>query len=301
MMGRISSRAGTVALSGAVLAGPLAVPLSGITDACPNLPPQQPADHRVQIRSQIRMACVRGCGICAHHKKATVRKRLKVPAHKCTELPLHAVPGDRRANRPAYHESDPGRFSPVQLVIANQKVAYHAGPARSGPGAHGQGELRAAAHPGLGWKDQALSRSRPLRLRAARTARPARVRMRSRKPCVFARRRLFGWNVRLLTGTPGKGSDEGTRDYRVRYRNQHRLPPGTPLFGRRAPLPRLRLWKAILPRLRQSRCAAGKPRAQHVDSSVDRERGSRRGCEGSATDGKSGPGRSLGTIPGRAG
>ena len=31
-------------------------------------------------------------------------------------------------------------------------------------------------------------------------ARPARVRMRSRNPCVFARRRLFGWKVRLLTG-----------------------------------------------------------------------------------------------------
>src|SRR4051794_26428800 len=30
-------------------------------------------------------------------------------------------------------------------------------------------------------------------------ARPARVRMRSRNPWVFARRRLFGWNVRLLT------------------------------------------------------------------------------------------------------
>jgi len=216
MMGRISSRAGTVALSGAVLAGPLAVPLSGITDACPNLPPQQPADHRVQIRSQIRMACVRGCGICAHHKKATVRKRLKVPAHECTELPLHAVPGDGRTDRPAYHESYPGRFLPVERVIADQQMPDEAGPARPGPGAHGQGELGAAAHPGLGWQDQALSRSRPLRLRAARTARPARVRMRSRKPCVFARRRLFGWNVRLLTGTPGKGSDEGTRDYRVR-------------------------------------------------------------------------------------
>jgi hypothetical protein len=25
------------------------------------------------------------------------------------------------------------------------------------------------------------------------------VRMRSRKPCVLARRRLLGWNVRLLT------------------------------------------------------------------------------------------------------
>jgi hypothetical protein len=162
------------------------------------------------------MACVRGCGICAHHKKATVRKRLKVPAHECTELPLHAVPGDGRADRPAYHESYPGRFLPVERVIADQQMPDDAGPARPGPGAHGQGELRAAAHPGLGWQDQALSRSRPLRLRAARTARPARVRMRSRKPCVFARRRLFGWNVRLLTGTPGKGSDEGTRDYRVR-------------------------------------------------------------------------------------
>src|SRR5689334_913903 len=30
-------------------------------------------------------------------------------------------------------------------------------------------------------------------------ARPARVRMRRRKPLVLARRRLLGWNVRLLT------------------------------------------------------------------------------------------------------
>jgi len=30
-------------------------------------------------------------------------------------------------------------------------------------------------------------------------ARPARVRMRSRKPWVLARRRLFGWKVRLVT------------------------------------------------------------------------------------------------------
>ena len=50
-----------------------------------------------------------------------------------------------------------------------------------------------------GSADQTLTRARPLRRRAASTARPARVRMRSRKPCVFARRRLFGWNVRLLT------------------------------------------------------------------------------------------------------
>jgi len=152
------------------------------------------------------MACVRGRGICAHHKKATARQRLKVPAHKRAKPPLDAVPGDRRANRPAHHKSYPGRFVPVLRVLADQQVAHHQGPARASPGAHGQRELRATAHPGLGRQDQALSRSRPLRLRAARTARPARVRMRSRKPCVLARRRLFGWNVRLLTGAPGKGS-----------------------------------------------------------------------------------------------
>jgi len=64
---------------------------------------------------------------------------------------------------------------------------------------------------------QALSRERPLWRRAARTARPARVRIRSRKPWVFARRRLFGWNVRLLTGAPSslglrhRASARGTR------------------------------------------------------------------------------------------
>jgi hypothetical protein len=45
---------------------------------------------------------------------------------------------------------------------------------------------------------QALRTLRPLRRRAAMTARPPGVAMRARNPCVFARLRLFGWNVRLL-------------------------------------------------------------------------------------------------------
>lgn len=51
---------------------------------------------------------------------------------------------------------------------------------------------------------QADSCERPLRRRAVRIARPARVRIRSRNPCVLARRRLFGWKVRLplLTAVP---------------------------------------------------------------------------------------------------
>lgn len=217
-MGTISARAGTVA----VRTVPFALPLSGITDARPNLPPQQPSDHRIQIRGEIRLACVRGRGVRAHHKKATARKRVEIPAHQLTEPPLDTISGYRRANRPAHHEPYPGRFLLVNHVLADQQVTHHARPAHPDPGAYRQRELRAAAHPGLRGQDQALSRSRPLRLRAARMARPARVRMRSRNPCVLARRRLFGWNVRLLTGTPGgrfltcTGRSRGRRPRRAR-------------------------------------------------------------------------------------
>jgi hypothetical protein len=47
--------------------------------------------------------------------------------------------------------------------------------------------------------DQAESLWRPFRRRARRTRRPARVDMRCRKPCRFARRRLLGWNVRFTS------------------------------------------------------------------------------------------------------
>ena len=69
--------------------------------------------------------------------------------------------------------------------------------------AHNGGEVGARPQPVLCRKHsaraQADSSERPLRRRAARIARPARVLIRSRKPWVFARRRLLGWNVRLLT------------------------------------------------------------------------------------------------------
>ena len=61
------------------------------------------------------------------------------------------------------------------------------------------GEPMAAIEHQPTWRTQAASRLRPLLRRAERIARPARVRMRRRKPCVLARRRLFGWYVRLLT------------------------------------------------------------------------------------------------------
>ncbi len=53
---------------------------------------------------------------------------------------------------------------------------------------------------------------RPLRRRAPRMARPARVRMRRRKPWTFARRRLFGWKVLLLIAVSPKPSSEGRKE-----------------------------------------------------------------------------------------
>ena len=48
-----------------------------------------------------------------------------------------------------------------------------------------------------GSADQADSRVRPLSRRALMIDRPARVRIRARKPCLRARRRVFGWKVRF--------------------------------------------------------------------------------------------------------
>jgi hypothetical protein len=49
-------------------------------------------------------------------------------------------------------------------------------------------------------RSQADRRARPLRRRAPMMERPARVRIRNRKPWVLARRRLFGWKVRFTSG-----------------------------------------------------------------------------------------------------
>jgi hypothetical protein len=60
--------------------------------------------------------------------------------------------------------------------------------------------------------DQAESLERPLVRRRRITARPARFRIRRRKPCFFLRFRLFGWYVRFTHGLlerPGRGGATG--------------------------------------------------------------------------------------------
>jgi hypothetical protein len=146
---------------------------------------------------------------------------------------------------------------------------------------------------------QAESSARPLRRRAERMARPARVRIRSRKPWVLARRRLFGWKVRLLTrklhahvakgdmrtapvtrgfkarfaGTapspqPLRAGDNGRCQASTRYGRADRgVKPGR----RIAPEPALRI-PMIVKRLRSARCTWGTGFALHLHMHLHRSR-----------------------------
>jgi hypothetical protein len=132
--------------------------------------------------------------------------RCQVPKPTANPISHHCLP-----DGPVHDESNLRRFIRVRT---HGEVSNKQRPAEPAPAAHRGREVRTAPHPhdrrqhrtppspGRRHADQTLTRARPLRRRAARTARPARVRMRSLNPCVFARRRLFGWNVRLLTETP---------------------------------------------------------------------------------------------------
>jgi hypothetical protein len=135
------------------------------------------------------------------------------------------MPFDAAAHGPADDQSHRRGHRPAADGQPGRQLMHHQAPASGSP-ARGQDgpEFGRPAHPvGVGqhqstnstWTralarqhetaldgpDQADSSPRPLRRRAERIARPARVRIRRRKPCVLARRRLFGWKVRLLTGT----------------------------------------------------------------------------------------------------
>jgi len=124
--------------------------------------------------------------------------------------PAHFVPHYRVADRPRYHKTHPrhlvaGGCGIVRYRVVRQHVHDETSPASSAASLHGRGELVPAPQTMfdrehvLVLKPYADRRARPLDRREERTARPARVRIRSRKPWVLARRRLFGWYVRLLT------------------------------------------------------------------------------------------------------
>jgi hypothetical protein len=136
---------------------------------------------------------------------------MQVPRYGVTKPAANPISHYCLPDAPAHDESNPGRLIDVR---PRRQVPGKQRPAVPAPAIHGGLEVQTAPHPrGRGQHrsppssrrrsaGQALTRARPLRRRAAMMARPARVRMRSLNPCVLARRRLFGWNVRLLTETP---------------------------------------------------------------------------------------------------
>jgi hypothetical protein len=132
----------------------------------------------------------------------------RAPSGEACVGPRFARPRHRRRVR---RRSLPGVLQLHRLLEAHAPRAVddrrgrHGGPCRGTPwsSATCSGEAARELLPCEAVRSgrfQADSRARPLRRRAPMMARPARVRMRNRKPWVLARRRLFGWKVRFTSG-----------------------------------------------------------------------------------------------------
>src|SRR6185437_1165103 len=136
---------------------------------------------------------------------------MQVPRCQVAKPPANPISYHRLPDAPVHDESNPRRLIDVrphgkmpdkQRPAEPATATYRGREVRTAPHPRGRGHHRSPPSPRRRDAAQTLTRARPLRRRAARMARPARLRMRSLNPCVLARRRLFGWNVRLLTETP---------------------------------------------------------------------------------------------------
>ena len=168
----------------------------------------------------------RRCGCLRHgpdHDVTAPGKAIQEGWHEPAESAYDAMPGDGIPDRLAHREGRPGRCR--CSCFAHLDVDDDGTSARAAAMTNGAGDIRARVeaitrgqHVGPPCS-QADRRVRPLPRRAARMARPARVRMRVLKPCVRARRRLLGWKVRFdmswLLLASGHGTirepHEGTR------------------------------------------------------------------------------------------
>jgi hypothetical protein len=127
----------------------------------PNLPPNQPVHHQVQIGGKIRLACGRSRRIGAHHKQATRREHAKIPAHEHTKTSFHPVANHSGPNRATDYESYLGWLAVLRLALGRglstwghglrrrEQVPGHGRPTGARALAHREGELRAVPHPGF--------------------------------------------------------------------------------------------------------------------------------------------------------
>lgn len=154
-----------------------------------------------------------------HH----VRPLRLQPPEALPQEPLRAVAVGRAADAPRGGQPEPSEREAVvhgdegeQRAVQPEALLQHV----LELGARAQALLRAEALPRSGARKvrYAPIRLRPLFRRRLRTRRPPLVRMRTRKPCVLFRLRLFGWNVRFML-SPGRRSERnpsGDRLYRTK-------------------------------------------------------------------------------------
>lgn len=128
------------------------------------------------------------------------------PGHHCRARPTRPGHRPRHVAGAGRRDASPQSFPPFDPLQARSGVGWQRQGRRAGQravrprGCRGRWRryprCAAAAGPRVA-PVQTEMEARPLRRRAERIDRPARVRIRRRKPCFLCRRRLFGWNVRF--------------------------------------------------------------------------------------------------------
>jgi hypothetical protein len=134
-------------------------------------------------------------------------------SHARAQAPSHPVPHDGSPYTPTDAVGDAnaiGRAASIRCALGKEHHRHRIPPGAP-PLTPQRVECRTIADP----SDQADNRARAFRRRARTIARPARVRMRSRKPCRLARLRVLGWYVRftfcLLEHAASSQSQRGLR------------------------------------------------------------------------------------------
>lgn len=160
------------------------------------------ADERLQIVTQFG---IRPCGGVRPGADEIRPRRHRHLRQQRPELSSHTVALYGRTEGATDRKRHAGRR---QRRIEDSGAPQHSGPR---PPALSRQTLKGAAVADA--PDQADRRCRPLARRAFSTPWPARVRIRWRKPCFLARRRLLGWNVRF---TPSSSQGTGCRYRQIR-------------------------------------------------------------------------------------
>jgi len=171
--------------------------------------PHKPVKTRIDVSKKSR-PLHRGRRWLQRKKPSSTRKKSRRGAAEIGEVGTHltpqSVPDHCRTDLARHSKRNARRI--VACLRSWRHQGHHHGATTDPTTAPPQFLERAAI---TNSPDQADRRRRPLSRRERNTLRPARVDMRDRKPCFFARRRLLGWNVRFTRGLRDLVSPTGSQ------------------------------------------------------------------------------------------